>query len=92
MDRGSRWVEGGAAGRAEVAGELGELARGGKCEDALDVAEGCEGGDEGDEEFCAVGLEVAELAGCEGGVSLANEGVAFKGEGVFDVELEFVDA
>ena len=75
-----------------MAGELGELAIGGKGEDALEVAEGCEGGDEGDEEFCEVGLEVAELAGCEGEVSLADEGVAFKGEGVSDVELEFVDA
>lgn len=50
------------------------------------------GGDEGDVEFGAVGLEVVELAGCEAGVSLADEGVAFEGEGVSDVELEFVDA
>ena len=75
-----------------MAGELGELAIGGKGEDALEVAEGCEGGDEGDVEFCAVRLEVAELAGCKGGVSLADQGVAFEVEGVFDVELEFVDA
>lgn len=41
---GVQGVEGGTAGIAEVAGELGELAIGGKGEDALEVAEGCEGG------------------------------------------------
>ena len=73
-------------------GALGQVPVLGVAEPAFEVAEGVEVGHQFDETVGAVGVDLQNLLVGEGACIVPDRFVVAEGEGMFDVELELVDA